>query len=76
MSNEIKIKFPLSKKLKDQFSKDYEAVFLNKPPHNISDEKLVELVQANAEKLKGNWILDGILYNNGNQLEINHPLFS
>lgn len=54
MSNEIKIKFPLSKKLKDQFSKDYEAVFLNKPPHNISDEKLVELVQANAEKLKGN----------------------
>ena len=54
MSNEIKIKFPLSKKLKDQFSKDYEAIFLNKPPHNISDEKLVELIQANAEKLKGN----------------------
>ena len=54
MSNEIKIKFPLSKKLKDQFSIDYEAIFLNKPPHNISDEKLVELIQANAEKLKGN----------------------
>ena len=54
MSNEEEIKFPLSKKVKAQFQKDYEAVFLNKPPHNISDEKLVELVQANAEKLKGN----------------------
>lgn len=54
MQNEQEIKFPLSKKLKTQFQKDYEAVFLNKPPHNISDEKLVELVQANAEKLKGN----------------------
>lgn len=31
---------------------------------------------SQTEKLKGNWILDGILYNNGNQLEINHPLFS
>ena len=54
MLNEEEIKFPLSKKVKAQFQKDYEAVFLNKPPHNISDEKLVELVQANAEKLKGN----------------------
>lgn len=54
MSNEEEIRFPLSKKVKAQFQKDYEAVFLNKPPHNISDEKLVELVQANKEKLQGN----------------------
>lgn len=27
-------------------------------------------------KLQGNWILDNIKYQNGNPLEINHPLFS
>jgi tetratricopeptide (TPR) repeat protein len=31
---------------------------------------------SQTENLKGNWILDDILYTNGNQLEINHPLFS
>lgn len=31
---------------------------------------------SQAEKLKGNWILDEIMYSNGNPLEINHPQFS
>lgn len=47
-------KFPLSKKDKKKFSDDYELIFLKFPPHNISDEKLVELVEANQEKLKSN----------------------
>ena len=50
MSNE-EIKFPLSKKAKAEFSDKYEKIFFKKPVHNISDEKLVELVNANIEKL-------------------------
>lgn len=50
MSNE-NVKFPLTKKAKAEFSEKYEAIFLKKPVHNISDEKLVEMVNANLEKL-------------------------
>lgn len=50
MSNE-NVKFPLSKKAKAEFSDKYEAIFLKKPVHNIGDEKLVEMVNANLEKL-------------------------
>ena len=52
MSEEIK--FPLTKKAKAEFVKNYELIFLKVPPHNISDEKLVELVNSNQEKLSGN----------------------
>ena len=52
MSEEIK--FPLTKKAKAEFVKNYELIFLKVPPHNISDEKLVELVNGNQEKLSGN----------------------
>ena len=52
MSEEIK--FPLTKKAKAEFVKKYELIFLKVPPHNISDEKLVELVNSNQEKLSGN----------------------
>ena len=52
MSDEIK--FPLTKKAKAEFVKNYELIFLKVPPHNISDEKLVELVNSNQEKLSGN----------------------
>ena len=48
------IKFPLTKKAKAEFVKNYELIFLKVPPHNISDEKLVELVNSNQEKLSGN----------------------
>ena len=47
-------KFPLTKKAKAEFVKNYELIFLKVPPHNISDEKLVELVNGNQEKLSGN----------------------
>lgn len=47
-------KFPLTKKAKSEFVKNYELIFLKVPPHNISDEKLVELVNSNQEKLSGN----------------------
>lgn len=47
-------KFPLTKKAKAEFVKNYELIFLKVPPHNISDEKLVELVNSNQEKLSGN----------------------
>ena len=50
MSNE-NVKFPLSKKAKAECSDKYEAIFLKKPVHNIGDEKLVEMVNANLEKL-------------------------
>lgn len=49
MSDEVK--FPLTKKAKQEFSADYEKIFLKKPVHNISDEKLVELVNANRDKI-------------------------
>lgn len=52
MSDEIK--FPLSKKLKDQYSDDYEKIFLKRPVHNMKDEKLVELVNANRDKITPN----------------------
>ncbi|MDO5510361.1 MAG: hypothetical protein Q4F57_06670 [Weeksellaceae bacterium] len=32
--------------------------------------------KSQQSHLQGNWILDKILYHNGNSLEINHPLFS
>lgn len=54
MSDEQTIKFPLSKKLKAQFVADYEKIFFKVPPHNIKDEKLVEVVNANRDKLTGN----------------------
>ena len=53
MSNE-EIKFPLSKKLRMEFSDKYEKIFFKKPVHNISDEKLVEMVNSNLEKLGAN----------------------
>lgn len=53
MSDE-KIKFPLSKKVKAQFADDYEKIFFKVPPHNIKDEKLVEVVNANRDKITGN----------------------
>ena len=53
MSNE-EIKFPLSKKLRTEFSDKYEKIFFKKPVHNISDEKLVEMVNSNLEKLGAN----------------------
>ena len=31
---------------------------------------------SQSDRLKGNWILDDIVYTNGTQLEINHPQFS
>ena len=54
MSKQEEVKFPLSKKAKAEFSEKYEAIFLKKPVHNISDEKLVEMVNANLEKLTPN----------------------
>ena len=54
MSDEQTIKFPLSKKNKAQFVADYEKIFFKVPPHNISDEKLVEVVNANREKIGSN----------------------
>lgn len=53
MSNENEgIKFPLSKKQKEEFIDKYDKIFFKKPPHNIKDEKLVEMVNSNIEKLK------------------------
>ena len=49
MSKEIK--FPLSKAQRTKFENDYELIFFKKPVHNISDEKLVEAVQANFTKV-------------------------
>lgn len=52
MSNQNEgIKFPLSKKLRDEFIDKYDKIFFKKPPHNIKDEKLVEMVNSNLEKL-------------------------
>ena len=53
MGNE-EIKFPLSKKARMEFSDKYEKIFFKKPVHNISDEKLVEMVNSNLEKLGAN----------------------
>ena len=53
MSDEKEIKFPLSKKVKAEFVADYEKIFFKVPPHNIKDEKLVEVVNANREKITG-----------------------
>ena len=53
MPNE-ELKFPLSKKNKAVFVADYEKIFFKLPPHNISDEKLVEVVNANREKIGSN----------------------
>ena len=52
MSEEIK--FPLTKKAKAEFVKNYELIFLKVPPHNIKDETLVLIVNDNLEKLTGN----------------------
>ena len=52
MSEEIK--FPLTKKAKAEFVKNYELIFLKVPPHNIKDETLVQMVNDNLEKLTGN----------------------
>ena len=52
MSKEIK--FPLSKAQRTKFENDYELIFFKKPVHNISDEKLVEAVQANQSKIGSN----------------------
>lgn len=54
MSDEQTIKFPLSKKNKAQFVADYEKIFFKAPPRNIGDEKLVEVVNANREKIGSN----------------------
>ena len=54
MSNEKEIKFPLSKRQRTKFENDYELIFFKKPVHNISDEKLVEAVQANQSKIGSN----------------------
>lgn len=51
---EEKIKFPLSKKLKAEYSEKYEQIFMRKPVHNITDEKLVEMVNSHPEILKAN----------------------
>lgn len=53
MSNE-ELKFPLSKRQRTKFENDYELIFFKKPVHNISDEKLVEAVQANQSKIGSN----------------------
>lgn len=47
-------KFPLTKKAKAEFVKNYELIFLKEPPHNIKDETLVQMVNDNREKLTGN----------------------
>ena len=54
MSQEKEIKFPLSKRERIKFENDYELIFFKKPVHNISDEKLVEAVQANQSKIGSN----------------------
>ena len=54
MSEEKEIKFPLSKRERTKFENDYELIFFKKPVHNISDEKLVEAVQANQSKIGSN----------------------
>ena len=54
MSNEKEIKFPLSKRQRTKFENDYELIFMRKAVHNISDEKLVEAVQANQSKIGSN----------------------
>ena len=54
MSDEKEIKFPLSKRQRTKFENDYELIFFKKPVHNISDEKLVEAVQANQSKIGSN----------------------
>ncbi len=54
MSQEKEIKFPLSKAQRTKFENDYELIFFKKPVHNISDEKLVEAVQANQSKIGSN----------------------
>lgn len=51
MSNKNEITFPLSKKVRAEYIGKYELIALKKPVHNISDEKLVEYVHANADKL-------------------------
>lgn len=54
MSQEKEIKFPLSKRERIKFENDYELIFFKKPVHYISDEKLVEAVQANQSKIGSN----------------------
>ena len=54
MQQEKEIKFPLSKRERTKFENDYELIFFKKPVHNISDEKLVEAVQANQSKIGSN----------------------
>ena len=54
MSQEKEIKFPLSKRQRTKFENDYELIFFKKSVHNISDEKLVEAVQANQSKIGSN----------------------
>ena len=54
MSQEKEIKFPLSKRQRTKFENDYELIFFKKPVHNVSDEKLVEAVQANQSKIGSN----------------------
>lgn len=54
MSDEQTIKFPLTKKQKAEFADKYEKIFFKKPVHNMSDEKLVEIVNANLEKIGQN----------------------
>ena len=51
MSQEKEIKFPLSKRQRTKFENDYELIFFKKPVRDISDEKLVEAVQANHSKI-------------------------
>ena len=48
------IKFPLTKKAKAEFVKNYELIFLKLPPHNIKEQTLVQMVNDNQEKLTGN----------------------
>jgi len=51
MTEKNEIKFPLTKKLRAEYVEKYEKIFFKQPPHNIGDEKLVELINSNLEKL-------------------------
>ena len=54
MTEQNEIKFPLSKKVKAEFVDKYEKIYMRKPVHNITDEKLVEMVNSHPETLKAN----------------------
>lgn len=54
MSNEENKEVKLTKAERAKLLEKYELIALKKAPHNISDQKLKEFVEANAEKISTN----------------------